>query len=90
MTEKEKERSKYDEYAHTPKMREVRFTAQEARDAIDELIGVAKKTNNRAPELIAIVLQCIIQGQGTIARDIEFMRGRLDVIEKEMPSRVRR
>jgi polyhydroxyalkanoate synthesis regulator phasin len=89
MTDKEKERSAYDEY-RAPKMREVRFTAQEARDAINEIIESAKKTGNRAPELVAVVLQCIIQTQETIARDLEYIRARLDLIEKQLQSHSRR
>jgi hypothetical protein len=89
MTEKEKDRAKYDEY-RTPKMREVRFTMREARDAINEIIDSTKNTGNRIPGLMAIVLQCIIQSEETIARDLEYMRARLDVIEKELQSRSRR
>jgi hypothetical protein len=88
-TDSEKKRSQFDEY-RVPNMREVRFTTHEARNAIEELIDVARKQRNRAPELIAIVLQCIIQTEETIARDLELIRTRLDFIEKEPLSRTRR
>jgi hypothetical protein len=87
MADQEK-RPEADRY-FAPKLREVRVTTGEAREAIDELIAAAKKQGNRTAELLAIVLQRIIQGEETIARDLEFIRGRLDVIEKSLqhPSR---
>ena len=74
-----------------PKLREVRVTTGEAREAIDELINAAKMPpRNRAAELIAIVLQRIIQGEETIAKDLEYIRTRLDAIEKNLQSQSRR
>jgi polyhydroxyalkanoate synthesis regulator phasin len=85
MTDQEKERSEWDQF-RAPKMREVRVTTQEARDAIDELIGAAKKQNNRTIELLAVVLQRLIQGEESLARDLEYIRNRVDAIEKNIQS----
>jgi hypothetical protein len=88
MADQEK-RPELDKYL-APKLRSVRVTTGEAREALDELIAAAKKQGNRTAELIGIVLQKIIQSEETISRDIEFVRSRLDVIEKELTRRPRR
>lgn len=65
-----------------PKLREVRVTTREAREAIDELIQGAKKAKNRTVELHVIVLQKLVQAMESLDRDMSLIRTRLDSIEK--------
>jgi hypothetical protein len=89
MAEQEK-RPKVDRYL-APKHREVRVITGEAREAIDELINAARKPpGNRTAELIAIVLQLLIQGEESISKDLEYIRVRLDSIEKNLQSQSQR
>lgn len=77
-------RSDSDPYL-SPKLREVRVTTRQARDALDELIGKAKKEHDRSSELIAIVLQKLVQATEAIDNDLLFIRNRLEAIERSIP-----